>query len=397
MLRHYSPDPAFLKPLADIAFADGANRLVWHTFTCSPKKFGVPGAEYFAGTHINRNVTWHKEAGAFIKYLTRCQAMLQRGETVDDGEFVDLSTNYYHWGRYRKNEVAQFTTAHRREGNIDWFFVAGEGKGDVILNAPLEGRRVEIWDAVSVRRTAALASEAVGGKTRVRLDLPTGGSAFAVFLSDGALRSDRLNDGAAMRQIPLEGEWRVSFSYHDGITAMPPAPVVMPALRDWTTYGKEGEAASTSLRYFSGTAVYRTTVNIPSAERCKLSAYDFYLSLGALKSGIAHVYVNGMDCSVVWCAPWKTDISVALREGKNEIEIRYTNNWYNRLVGDCFLKKEDRVTRSTLQYWKLKRLRRNPKKPWLILPTVYSGPSVYDSLQPSGLSSPVVIEQYERE
>jgi hypothetical protein len=45
MHRHYSPDPAFLKPLADIAFADGVNRLVWHTFTCSPKKFGVPGAE----------------------------------------------------------------------------------------------------------------------------------------------------------------------------------------------------------------------------------------------------------------------------------------------------------------------------------------------------------------
>ena len=50
MLYHYSVDPSFLKPLADIAFADGANRLVWHTFTCSPKKFGVPGAEYFAGS-----------------------------------------------------------------------------------------------------------------------------------------------------------------------------------------------------------------------------------------------------------------------------------------------------------------------------------------------------------
>ena len=49
MYHHWSVDPAFLKPLADIAFADGANRLVWHTFTCSPKKFGIPGAEYFAG------------------------------------------------------------------------------------------------------------------------------------------------------------------------------------------------------------------------------------------------------------------------------------------------------------------------------------------------------------
>ena len=38
---------------------------------------------------------------------------------------------------------------HRREGTVDFFFVAGEGKGEVELNAPCEGRTVEIWDAVS--------------------------------------------------------------------------------------------------------------------------------------------------------------------------------------------------------------------------------------------------------
>ena len=135
MLRHWSVEPSTLKPLADIAFADGANRLVWHTYSCSPEKFGVPGAEYFAGTHINRNVTWHDDAVAFINYLWRCQAMLQRGEYVDDGEFVNVSTNYHGWGRYRKDDNAQFTTIHRREGDADWFFVAGEGKGDVVLNA----------------------------------------------------------------------------------------------------------------------------------------------------------------------------------------------------------------------------------------------------------------------
>ena len=124
MYHHWSVDPAFLKPLADISFADGANRLVWHTFTCSPKKFGIPGAEYFAGSHVNRNVTWHKDAVAFVKYLARCQAMLQRGEYVDDGEFANVKTNYYGWGRFRKDPKAQFTTTHRREGDVDFFFVA---------------------------------------------------------------------------------------------------------------------------------------------------------------------------------------------------------------------------------------------------------------------------------
>ncbi|MBR2488549.1 MAG: hypothetical protein IKB52_05495, partial [Kiritimatiellae bacterium] len=287
MIRHWSVEPSALKPLADIAFADGANRLVWHTFTCSPKKFGVPGAEYFAGTHINRNVTWHEDANAFVKYLGRCQAMLQRGEYVDDGEFVNVSTNYHGWGRYRKDDKAQFTTTHRREGDADWFFVVGEGKGDVVLNASCEGCAVEIWDPVTMTRKVAAAEALQGGKTRVELDLPVGGSAFVVFApgiennknnfkdnicSDpGATAPGSQNSESArgcepssvrlssscLSCFPITNAWQVSFAYHRGISAAPPAPVTMETLRDWTSFGEDGKAASTELRYFSGTATYR--------------------------------------------------------------------------------------------------------------------------------------------
>ena len=394
MLRHYSVDPAFLKPLADIAFSDGANRLVWHTFTCSPKKFGVPGAEYFAGTHINRNVTWHEDAAAFIGYLGRCQAMLQRGEYVDDGEFVNVSTNYHGWGRFRKDENAQFTTTHRRKGDVDWFFVAGEGKGETVLNTAANGRSVEVWDAVSVKRTAVAATDAGDGKTRVALDLPVGGSCFVVFMP----RDERWVMGKEKRvkckervEIPVGTAWNVSFAYHDGITAHSPAPIVMETLRDWTTYGKDGEASSTSLRYFSGTATYKTTVRIPPSLNSKLSTLNFQLAIGKLSSGLAHVFVNGKDCGVAWCAPWEVDIASALREGENEIEIRYTNNWYNRLVGDCFLKPEERVTHSTLQYWRQSRKSPADKDP-SHRRTRYSGPSADDPLQPSGLLGPISIK-----
>ena len=292
MIRHWSVEPSALKPLADIAFADGANRLVWHTFTCSPKKFGVPGAEYFAGTHINRNVTWHEDAAAFIGYLGRCQAMLQRGEYVDDGEFVNVSTNYHGWGRYRKDDKAQFTTTHRRDGDADWFFVVGEGKGDVVLNASCEGCAVEIWDPVTMTRKVAAAEALQGGKTRVELDLPVGGSAFVVFApgiennknnfkdnicSDpGATAPGSQNPESArgcepssvrlssscLSCFPITNAWQVSFAYHRGISAAPPAPVTMETLRDWTSFGEDGKAASTELRYFSGAATYRTTLTL---------------------------------------------------------------------------------------------------------------------------------------
>ena len=423
MIRHWSVEPSALKPLADIAFADGANRLVWHTFTCSPKKFGVPGAEYFAGTHINRNVTWHEDAAAFIGYLGRCQAMLQRGEYVDDGEFVNVSTNYHGWGRYRKDDKAQFTTTHRREGDADWFFVVGEGKGDVVLNASCEGCAVEIWDPVTMTRKVAAAEALQGGKTRVELDLPVGGSAFVVFApgiennknnfkdnicSDpGATAPGSQNPESArgcepssvrlssscLSCFPITNAWQVSFAYHRGISAAPPAPVTMETLRDWTSFGEDGKAASTELRYFSGAATYRTTLTLlHSSTPPLLHSSTRTLSLGELPTGLAHVFVNGKDCGVVWCAPWEADVTSALREGENEIEIRYTNNWYNRLVGDCFLKPEERVTRSTVRYSAVPRARTDPNRPWLMLPTIYSGPAVSDPLQPSGLIGPVILK-----
>ena len=76
--------PKDLKSNIDRVFCSGVNRIVWHTFTSSPKEFGLPGNEYFAGTHMNPNITWWKQAGNFISYLNRCSWMLSKGVFVGD-------------------------------------------------------------------------------------------------------------------------------------------------------------------------------------------------------------------------------------------------------------------------------------------------------------------------
>ena len=76
--------PKDLKANIDRVFCSGVNRIVWHTFTSSPKEFGKPGNEYFAGTHLNPNVTWWKQAGDFIGYLNRCTYLLSQGLFVAD-------------------------------------------------------------------------------------------------------------------------------------------------------------------------------------------------------------------------------------------------------------------------------------------------------------------------
>lgn len=73
-----------LKPSFDQGLTEGMNRLVWHEFTSSPKSFGLPGIEYFAGTHIDPNITWWRQSDDFFRYLNRSQFMLQQGHAVDD-------------------------------------------------------------------------------------------------------------------------------------------------------------------------------------------------------------------------------------------------------------------------------------------------------------------------
>ena len=78
---HWNDVPwSAMKPSFDHQFCAGLNLLFTHTFTCSPKEMGIPGQEYFAGTHFNPHVTWWGEAPALIDYFKRCQYLAQQGD-----------------------------------------------------------------------------------------------------------------------------------------------------------------------------------------------------------------------------------------------------------------------------------------------------------------------------
>ena len=49
---------------------------------------------------------------------------------------------------------------------------------------------------------------------------------------------------------------------------------------------------------------------------------------------MARVKLNGKDLGLLWCPPFRVDISKAAVPGKNELEIEVTNLWINRFIGD---------------------------------------------------------------
>ena len=72
------------KPSMDHEFCSGLNMIFFHTFTCSPKEMGFPGQEYFAGTHVNPQVTWWDYSDPFMEYINRMQLLTQKGNFVAD-------------------------------------------------------------------------------------------------------------------------------------------------------------------------------------------------------------------------------------------------------------------------------------------------------------------------
>ncbi len=82
--NHWQHGPTDFKQLCDIAFCEGLNQVVFHTFSHNPEIAGQPGFVYHAGEHINVNATWWEMARPFMDYLGRCSYMLRQGTFVGD-------------------------------------------------------------------------------------------------------------------------------------------------------------------------------------------------------------------------------------------------------------------------------------------------------------------------
>lgn len=77
--------PGMLKTLADRNFALGINRFVFHVDVLNPWLDRKPGMTLNGvGSFFQRDQTWWKPGQAWVKYVQRCQSMLQMGHPVTD-------------------------------------------------------------------------------------------------------------------------------------------------------------------------------------------------------------------------------------------------------------------------------------------------------------------------
>jgi hypothetical protein len=85
------------------------------------------------------------------------------------------------------------------------------------------------------------------------------------------------------------------------------------------------------VKYFSGTGTYTKTINAPAS--WFKPGTQIWLDLGDVRN-LAEVEVNGKSLGIVWHTPFRVNVSSVLKPGSNELTIRVTNAWVNRLIGD---------------------------------------------------------------
>ncbi|MCX6333718.1 MAG: glycosyl hydrolase, partial [Bacteroidia bacterium] len=89
--------------------------------------------------------------------------------------------------------------------------------------------------------------------------------------------------------------------------------------------------ADTGVKYFSGTATYTKTINVPGNWLKK--GEHLWLDLGIVRN-LADVAVNGKSLGIIWKKPFRIEVTDVLKPGENQLEIKVTNLWVNRLIGD---------------------------------------------------------------
>ncbi|MFV9551387.1 glycosyl hydrolase [Algibacter sp. PT7-4] len=184
------------------------------------------------------------------------------------------------------------------------------------------------------------------------------------------------------KPMELFGAWEVSFLLNSGTSKKE----TFPHLISWT------DAKGEAIQHFSGTASYKKDFIL--LEEHLQSNKSLTLDLGSV-SVIAEVIINGKNAGVLWKAPFRMKIDEFVKKGKNTLEVKVTNLWSNRLIGDEKLSldysRNDKRAKP-LPDWLLNKTERPSKR------TTFASWNHYtknDDLQISGLLGPVKLIFFE--
>jgi hypothetical protein len=405
--------------------ADGARMMVWtkpktslglENYPASEKEVTDIAADVWQNLD-GKNVT-EVSYGRGKLYWTREPLEVLRKMRVEPDVIVEAEGEIEEQSSYRAK--LPLTYIHRYTPDADYYFVASslEEPASALLSFRISGKQPEFWYPDSGRIEKCTVYEEQDGRTIIPMIFDPAGAYFVVFrekenvapviqvslggqaalstakrinpLADakqffkaGGLLKMEAADGKSIeeriepeRTRSLDSDWMVSF---DGVGA--------PKARRFDQLMPWNESPDELLRYFSGTGIYKKTIEVT-----KRAGEEIWLDLGSVEV-IATVLVNGKEIETEWKPPFLTDISDALGSGENELEVRIANLWGNRFIGDEQYPDDigfpsDGLLRTLPKWFEENTPRPQPGRKTFTTSRYYDKG---DPLRPSGLLGPVSL------
>jgi hypothetical protein len=295
------------------------------------RKYGR-GAVYWGGA---------KPEGLYPEYDSTVSVLKQMGVSED---FISTGPVRY---------------AHRTTNKQEIYFVANRSGQSIQADCTfrVSKSKPQLWDPVTGKSRMLPQYKCDGDLTTILLEFAPHESFFVIFPRK-ASKQPAIAEANFPKAVPVatfQGPWQVSFDPKWG----GPEKVTFDELYDWS------KSEDDDIKFYSGIATYRKSFVRPESLR---QDSKVWLDLGKVEN-IARVTLNDKDLGVVWCAPWRIDITDAIKAGNNDLVIEVANLWPNRLIGDADKPESERFT-------------------WTILDHPYNAKS---ELLPSGLLGPVQL------
>lgn len=222
---------------------------------------------------------------------------------------------------------------HRQTANQDiyWLDNRGENSSDATVSFRVAGKAPQLWNP-ETGKTEAVSYQVKDGRTIIPLKFESWEAYFIVFGEKTTANSFTKASKVETTLTQIATPWKVGFNDKN---------VTFDKLSSWS------ESSDNDIKYFSGTATYDNTFKITSPDK----SAKYIIDLGDVKN-IAEVIVNGKNVGTAWKKPFKLDISEAIKTGENTIQVKVTNLWVNRLIGDAQPDVKAKTTFTTMPFYR---------------------------------------------
>ncbi|MFM2368547.1 MAG: hypothetical protein RL619_847, partial [Bacteroidota bacterium] len=239
----------------------------------------------------------------------------------------------------KPQEDTQLLYVHRElpEQELYWVNNRNDRTEEVEATFRVSEKTVEIWHP-ETGKTEPASYSFVDGRTKVSLHLEPNDAVFVVFKENTTKTAEILPAVTETKLTAIEGNWNLSFQKERGA----PSDITIDKLTSWT------ESSEAGIKYFSGTGTYSKTIDAPKT--WFKNAGQLWIDLGDVKN-LAEVIVNGKSLGIVWKKPFRVDATGILKPGKNTLEIKVTNLWVNRLIGDAQPDVVKKITYTTMPFY----------------------------------------------